>query len=235
MSMFGTALNPTYLITEQWIAREFVATDLIFIGRRDEDFVGGYKPHIMEMRTLRDILWEDISITDLTDTPSTLGNPGQVLEVDPTGQFLIWADINPIDEFLELLDTPSDYIGFAGFNVTVNNTEDGLEFTPPVSLTPQYEARISFNGTSNPIVNQLLSSNLGPSISWSRTGVGTYIATFSSTVSSPKLAAYIGNTSSGVFRVSSYNSLFVQFEHRDFTGTLSDPTDFVSVEIKLYP
>lgn len=233
MSMFGTALNPTFLITEQWIAKEFVASDLIFLGRRDEDFIGGYKPHIMEMSTLRDILWDDLSITDLVDTPSTLGTAGQILQMDPTGEFMIWVD--PIDEFLELLDTPSDYTGFAGFNVTVNSTEDGLEFTPPVVLTPAYEARVTFNGAVNPTINQQLLSNLGVTVTWQRTSVGVFEANFSAPVNANNLIAYIGNSSTGRFTIGSYNATNIQFIHQDFAGLLSDPTSIIAVEIKLYP
>ena len=34
----------------------------------------------------------------------------------------------PIENFTQLTDTPSDYTGFAGYAVAVNDTEDGLEF-----------------------------------------------------------------------------------------------------------
>jgi hypothetical protein len=231
--MFGTALNPTYLITEQWIAKEFVATDLIFIGRRDEDFVGGYKPHIMEMRTLRDILWEDISITDLTDTPNALGTAGQILAMDPQEEMLIWVD--PVDTFLDLSDTPTDYTGFEGFNVTVNGTADGLEFTPPVVLTPNYEARLNFNGGSNPSIAQSLVSNLGTVITWSRENTGVYRATFSSVVTPNNLILWIMPSTQGIFTPTVYNSNYIEFEHSAFGGGLIDLTqNQISVEIKLY-
>ncbi len=34
----------------------------------------------------------------------------------------------PVINFTQLTDVPSDYAGFAGFAVAVNETEDGLEF-----------------------------------------------------------------------------------------------------------
>jgi hypothetical protein len=231
--MFGTALNPTFLIEEQWIAKEYVETDLLFLGRLDSDFVGGYKPHIIEMSTLRDILWDDLSITDLVDTPANIGSAGQILEVDPTGQFLIWAD--PIDDFLDLLDTPSNYTGFAGFNVSVNSTETGLEFTPPFIPTPHYEARVLFGGAVNPTINQQFSSNLGVTVTWQRTSVGVFEAVFSAPVNANNLIAYIGNSSTGRFTIGSYNATNIQFIHQDFAGLLSDPTSIIAVEIKLYP
>lgn len=233
MSMFGTALNPSTLIDKQWIAKEYVASDLFFIGRRDDDFVGGYKPHVIEMSTLRDILWDDLSITDLVDTPAALGAPGEILQMDPLGEGLIWVE--PIDEFLELLDTPNDYTGFAGFSVTVNQTEDGLEFTPPIVLIPNYEARVRFDGAVDPTIEQLLNSGLGVTVTWTRIVVGVFLATFSAPVDDTKITAYIGNSSSGTFTIGSYNATSIQFIHSDFAGITSDPTSVIPVEIKLYP
>jgi len=231
--MFGTALNPAFLIRKQWIAKEFVASDLIFLGRRDEDFNDGYRPHIMEMSTLRDIILEELSITDLTDTPQSLGNPGEILVVNQNGDELEWQDL--INTFIELTDTPADYTGFAGFNVSVNQTEDGLEFTPPTVLTPRWEGRLSFNGAVNPIIDQQLVSALGVNVTWQRTALGVYQATFSGIVDPDKLIAYHGTSSSGSFVIGAYTANFIQFIHRDFTGAPSDPNGIVAFEIKLYP
>jgi len=221
------------LIKKQWIRKEFVSSDLITLDVIDEDFVGGYKPMIMEMSTLRDILWDDLSITDLIDTPSTLGQPGEMMIMDPLGEGLIWAE--PIDEFLELLDTPNDYTGFEGFSVTVNQTADGLEFTPPIVLTPNYEARVRFDGAVDPTVEQLLNSGLGVTVTWTRVALGVFLATFSAPVDDTKITAYIGNSSSGTFTIGSYNATNIQFIHSDFAGITSDPTSVIPVEIKLYP
>jgi hypothetical protein len=55
------------------------------------------------------------------------------------------AGLEAQDEFIELIDTPPAYAGYAGYSVVVNNTEDGLIFqqttstgtTPPASGTGQ--------------------------------------------------------------------------------------------------
>lgn len=39
----------------------------------------------------------------------------------------------PVENFTQLNDTPSDYTGFAGYAVAVNDTEDGLEFVEVTS------------------------------------------------------------------------------------------------------
>ena len=46
---------------------------------------------------------------------------------------LISAAIGAGINFVELGDTPNDYVGKAGFIVKVNGTEDGLEFTDPTA------------------------------------------------------------------------------------------------------
>jgi hypothetical protein len=234
MSMFGTALNPRTLITKQWIAKEYVETDLFFIGRRDDDFVGGYKPHIMEMKALVDIIASAIAFTDLTDTPDALGTPGQILQVDPTAEFLEFVD--PIDDFLDLLDTPTDYTSFAGYFVVVNQTEDGLEFQAPVLEEVRYEARVDFNTTNNPSVSQQLEDALGVTVTLSREAVGVYRANLSAVVDQTKLIAWLSPTAQGVFIPTVYSTTYVEFEHHAFTGGLADATlNDVSVEIKLYP
>ena len=74
--------NSTYiaaLIKRQWIRDEYVASDLFTLDVIDADFTGGYKPMILTMESLRDILIESISFIDLPDTPSTYaGASGQV-------------------------------------------------------------------------------------------------------------------------------------------------------------
>jgi len=222
-----------WLIKKQWIRNEFVASDLFTIDVRDEDFVGGYRPMILEMSTLRNILWDDLSITDLVDTPSTLGTPGQILQMDALGEGLDWIDM--VDTFLELTDTPNDYIGYAGFNVVVNGTEDGLEFSPPLTLTPHYEARVFFDNALNPVVEQLFENTLGVSITWTNVATGVFQANFSAPVDDTKLTAYIGNSSSGTFTIGLFGVNSIQFIHLDFSGIPSNPTSIVPVEIKLYP
>lgn len=46
----------------------------------------------------------------------------------------------PVVNFTQLTDVPSDYTGFAGFAVAVNDTEDGLEF---IEVTPGGNSRIT--------------------------------------------------------------------------------------------
>ncbi|NIP30408.1 MAG: hypothetical protein GTN59_07560 [Candidatus Dadabacteria bacterium] len=233
--MFGTALNPATLIRKQWIAKEYLESDLFFIGRRDKDYEHGYKPHVMEFQALIAIIEDtlEFSFTDLTDTPDVLGLPGQILEVNATGDALEFVD--PIDDFLDLIDTPNDYTGSAGYNVVVNGTEDGLEFVAPVVTPSIYEARLTFDGTNNPIESILHINDLPVTITWTRTGVGVYLGTFSATVDSSKLVARINNSSTGMFLIGSYSNTFIQFIHQDYTGTFADCTSIVSVEIKLYP
>lgn len=233
MAMFGTHLSPSTLIAKQWIANEYVASDLIFIGRRDEDWVEGYKPHVMEMHTLKDIIASAITFIGLADTPNAMGLPGQILQVDSTGNFLEFID--PINEFIELLDTPSDYIGSAGYFVVVNPTEDGLVFQAPEVKETRYEARINFNNTADPTVSVLLGTDLPVTITWDRTALGVYRANFSAAVTSSKLVMYIGNTDIGAFYVNTYNSNYIEFIHTEYTGVVNDADFIVAVEIKLYP
>ncbi len=269
--MFGTALNPATLIRKQWIAKEYLESDLFFIGRRDKDYEHGYKPHVMEFQALIAIIEDtlEFSFTDLTDTPDVLGLPGQILEVNATGDALEFVDpiddfldlidtpndytgsadyhvavnatedglefVEAVDEFTDLIDTPNDYTGSAGYNVVVNGTEDGLEFVAPVVTPSIYEARLTFDGTNNPIESILHINDLPVTITWTRTGVGVYLGTFSATVDSSKLVARINNSSTGMFLIGSYSNTFIQFIHQDYTGTFADCTSIVSVEIKLYP
>lgn len=234
--MFGTQLNPATLIRKQWIAKEYLATDLIFIGRRDKDYEHGYKPHIMQMETLRDIIASQIRFTDLFDTPAAMGNPGEILQVNAGGTALEFVD--PVDTFLELTDTPADYTGFAGYSVVVNGTEDGLEFqAPPPAEELKFEARLNFAGAIAPVVGFSLEDALGVTVTWSRTAPGTYRATFSAPVNQNNLIMWIGSSTVGTFVPTVYNTSYIEFEHHPFAG--GGPADAtqtnVSVEIKLYP
>ena len=47
---------------------------------------------------------------------------------DSQGQELVYSERDYANEFIKLVDTPPNYIGNAGKIVTVNGTEDGLEF-----------------------------------------------------------------------------------------------------------
>jgi hypothetical protein len=233
--MFGTALNPATLIRKQWIAKEYVASDLFFIGRRDKDYENGYKPHIMEFEKLIDIIEDaiELSFTDLTDTPSQLGSAGQILEVNLAGDGLIFTD--PLDEFTDLIDTPVSYVGYADYHVVVNPTEDGLVFEEPKVLPDIYEARLLFNFINNPTEQVQFINELGVTVTWTRTGPGIYIASFSAAVDSNKLVAYINNSSTGTFHIGSYTANSIQFIHDDNTGVAADCNGQISVEIKLYP
>lgn len=233
MAMFGTHLSPSTLISKQWIAQEYLATDLIFLGRKDEDWVEGYKPHVMEMSTLKNIIASAIEFIDLADTPDAMGIPGQILQVNITGEMLEFVD--PINDFLDLLDTPMDYVGSAGYFVVVNPTEDGLIFQAPEVKETRYEARIEFNNTVDPIVSVLLGTDLPVTVTWDRTALGVYRANFSAAVTSSKLVMYIGNTDLGAFHVNAYNSNYIEFIHTEYTGVVNDADFIVAIEIKLYP
>jgi hypothetical protein len=233
MAMFGTHLSPSTLIAKQWIANEYVASDLIFIGRRDEDWVEGYKPHVMEMATLKKIIASSITFLDLADTPDIMGLPGQILQVDITGNLLEFVD--PINDFLDLLDTPIDYTGSAGYFVVVNPTEDGLIFQAPVVEEKRFEARMTFNSISDPVPTIVLFNNLPVTISWDRVSTGTYRANFSAAVNVNNLAMYINNSDTGIFYINAYNSAYIEFIHKDFVGIIDDANHVLSLEIKLYP
>lgn len=78
-------------------------------------------------------IWDEISLTTMIQS---LGNDVGVDHVDCTLCTVkrvpyIWGcGAAGVDTFLELLDTPDSYAGYAGFVVSVNSTEDGLIFTP---------------------------------------------------------------------------------------------------------
>ena len=224
-----------WLIKKQWIRDEYVATDLLTIDVQDEDYVGGYRPMILEMSTIRDFLIDSISFIDLGDTPATyVGAAGQVALVNPTEDGIIFVDY--VDTFLELTDTPADYTGMAGYDVVVNQTEDGLEFIAPVIEELKYEARIDFNGAVDPTVGQGLESALGASVTLSRTIAGTYRATFGTPLTATKLIMWISPSTTGVFTPTIYNTSYIEFTHTAFVGGLTDATlNDISMEIKLYP
>jgi hypothetical protein len=230
MSMFATELNPTALIARQWIAKEYVPADLLFIARRDDDWVGGYKPHIMQMETLRDIIAKSIQFIDLLDTPNLMGSPGQMLQVNPAGTALEFVE--PINDFLDLLDTPTDYTGTAGYFVIVNPTEDGLIFEQAAPQDEIYEARLNFSGTDDP-TTVVLHSILPVPVIWSRVSTGVYRANFNVAVNANALVSYINNSNDGIFSISAYNALYVEYTHKDFTGALADVDYILSVEIKI--
>jgi len=223
-----------WLIKKQWIRKELVPTDLFTIDVIDHDFVGGRRPMIMEMEALVDIVASGIEFIDLADTPSALGTPGQILQVNDDATALEFVD--PIDDFIDLLDTPLDYTNSAGFHVVVNQAEDGLEFIEVPAEELKFEARVDFNNTNDPTISQGLESNLGTSVTLSRTVLGTYRATFGAVLTAAKLIAWFGNTTTGTFIPTIYSTTYIEFEHHAFVGGLVDTTqDDVSVEIKLYP
>lgn len=222
------------LIKRQWIRNDYVATDLFTIDVLDEDFVGGYKPMIFTMESLREILIDSISFIDLPDSPDTYaGFSGQVPIVNPEENGLVFVD--HIDTFLDLLDTPIDYTGMEGYGVFVNGTADGLEFVAPIPKEEHYESRVQFDGVNQPIVNSLLANDLGVNVVWTRTGVGVFLATFSAPVDDTKLTAYIGGTGLGTFTIGNFASTYIQFIHYAVSGGASDPSGIIPIEIKLYP
>lgn len=58
------------------------------------------------------------------------------------------------ETFLDLTDTPLDYTTFSGYAVTVNATEDGLEFTPFPIIPPPPPAPTSY-GLFNQLENSI--------------------------------------------------------------------------------
>ena len=222
------------LIKRQWIRNDYVATDLFTIDVLDEDFVGGYKPMIFTMESLREILIDSVSFIDLPDSPDTYaGFSGQVPIVNPEENGLMFVDY--VDTFLDLLDTPTDYTGMEGYGVFVNSTADGLEFVAPIPKEEHYEARVQFDGVNQPMVNSLLANDLGVNVAWQRIGVGVFQATFSGIVDDTKLTAYIGSTGLGTFTIGAFTSTYIQFIHYAVSGGVSDPSGDIPVEIKLYP
>ena len=225
------------LIKRQWIREELVASDLFTIDVLDEDFVGGYKPMVLQMGTFRDFLLEELSFISLPDTPGAYtGFAGNVPVVNNGENGLEF--IPYIDNFLELTDTPIDYAGANSYQVVVNAAGTGLEFIPQPILpvvTPLFDARLNYNGATNPSVSLQLTNTLGVTITFTRQSLGKFRGTFSTPVSPAKLIARVSNTASGTFHVSAYSSNYFEFTHRDFTGVTSDPTTSSSIEVKLYP
>jgi hypothetical protein len=227
------------LIKRQWIRDTYVPSDLFTIDVLDEDFVGGYKPMIFTMQSLREILIESLSFIDLPDTPDTYaGFSGQVPIVNPTEDGLMFVDY--VDTFLELTDTPIDYTGMAGYGVFVNGAEDGLEFIAPVIPPPEetrLEAKLLFNGQQSPqLIGPALINTLPVTIVWSRESSGTYRATFSAPVDPAKTVAYLMPSDSGVFVPTTYDANYIEFDHTNFQNVGADTNvSNVSVEIKIYP
>jgi len=236
-----------FLIKKQWIREDYIPTDIFIVHTLDADFVGGYRPQILQMETLRDIILNEMSFIDLPDTPATYDMwGGYVPIVNATEDGLEFALY--IDEFIELIDTPLDYTGSAGYQVVVNSTQDGLEFIPIVPPTPpyvppvvpsHYEARLNFNGANDPVVTQLLRNELFSTfpitMAWNRISQGRYQAVSSVPVLPQYWSAWIGQIITGPFVIVQYNPSSVVFEHYDTTGSLFDATqNEVCVEIKLH-
>jgi len=78
-------------------------------------------------------IWDEISLTAMVQA---LGPDVGVDHIDCTLCTVkqvpyIWGcGTGGVDTFLELLDTPDSYAGYAGYVVTVNPAENGLIFTP---------------------------------------------------------------------------------------------------------
>ena len=231
--------NSTYiaaLIKRQWIRDEYVASDLFTLDVIDADFTGGYKPMILTMESLRDILIESISFIDLPDTPSTYaGASGQVPIVNSAENALEFIDY--VDTFLELTDTPIDYVSMAGYGVFVNSAEDALEFVAPVVEETRFEAKLLFNGQQPPqLIGLPLINTLPVTITWSREQAGVYRATFNSPVDPARTIVYLMPSDTGVFVPTTYNANYIEFEHTNFSNVISDTfVSNVSVEIKVYP
>lgn len=220
------------LIKRQWIRDVFVDSDLFTIDVIDEDFTGGYRPMVFTMGTLKDVLLDELSFINMPDTPDEYeGMSGYIAVVNPAEDGLMFVD--NVDSFLELTDTPVDYTDFAGYTVVVNQAEDGLEFVPQV-FPSVYEARLTFNGAIDPVVDQQLVSNLGAAVTWSRVSLGVFRATFSVPINSAKLSASCENSSDGTFHTDTFDNSYVQFSHYDFTGTLSDPTSLIQSKLQIY-
>jgi len=231
------------LIKRQWIREEYVASDLFTLDVIDDEFIGGYKPMVLTMETFKDFILDavldDLSFLILPDTPSTyVGSAGQTLIVNPTEDALIYADY--IDEFTELIDTPISYAGAAGQHLVVNTAETAVEFVAPPVVPTHYEARLNFSGALDPVVSQLLRSQLSTpttaiTITWSRVGPGQYQALTSAPINSSYWSAYVGQPVTGTLVVTQFNPSTVIIEHYDTTGAPLDLTqNNVCVELKLH-
>jgi len=99
------------------------------------------------------VLWDnaieykkgDISTDDVTQKMYRAKNDN--FNKQPYAHPAIWTRVE-FDEFIELLDTPDDYMTSGGKGLKVNDTEDGLEFTDlVVSMSDLKDADTS--GASN--------------------------------------------------------------------------------------
>lgn len=221
------------LIKRQWIRKEYVPTDLFTIDVLDEDFVGGYRPMILTMELLVDIIIGEVSFLSMPDTPDTYqGASGMVPVVNSAEDGLEFIDY--VNTFLELTDTPTDYSGYAGYNVVVNQAEDALEFSAPVVLTPHYEARLTFNGAIDPVETLVLENTTGLTVTPTHVSTGQFKLTFNNPVIVNKIVAILGTSNTGQFYIHTYSTTTIEFEHRNFSGALTDPISLVYLEIKKY-
>ena len=69
-------------------------------------------------------------IIDLSDTPQIYGSDGQVLAMNSALTGVEWVSVGAatVGKFIQLIDTPTDYVGRAGKMLAVNLTENGVEF-----------------------------------------------------------------------------------------------------------
>jgi len=92
-------------------------------------------------------------------------------------------DIESQDEFIELIDTPTTYSGYGDYVVSVNSTEDGLEFVaaaPAVVVsgtTPPSESNLWYNSNDNIIYYY---DNVRSK--WLSTSILNYLFTYSANI-----------------------------------------------------
>ena len=77
-----------------------------------------------------------ITLDDLVDVVVTSPANGDILVYNSTSGHWENTQLQITTSFIELTDTPADYTGHANKIVTVNATEDGLEFNPGDLLAP---------------------------------------------------------------------------------------------------
>ena len=124
-----------------------LASDIIFTDLLDTppNYIGDAGLLLRVNATEDGVIFETPSELVATDVSDQYVNAsgGQKVGLDETDRLLIedsldsnvkkWAnvvDIRGIDEFIELIDTPSTYAAAANYYLTVNAVGDGIVFVP---------------------------------------------------------------------------------------------------------
>jgi hypothetical protein len=128
--------------------------------------------------------------------------------------------------------------GKCGCNITSTTKGEKGDASPVSNLGYKvYSALISQSGTSIPTAN-VFQNTLGATISFTRSAIGVYVATFSSdpTTDSAKILVVVSANSLGVLTQTAKTTSTVGFRSYNYSAALSD--DILAnnfLEIRVYP